>query len=156
MVSFSLCPSHPSSSLKLYHSQFTVTTLSTLSGRKRRTSSCRFVVLSTHSNPKILKSNRRSRYGQPLSPYDDQEDDAEAYHFGDVSDDDWLLNVSSSVLSLSLSLSLVVELLLGLVVFSQVIFFLLLIAESWNLVLCKKSLEALVLFLNVTTFASEI
>lgn len=102
MVTFSLCPSHPSSSLKLYHSQFTVTTLSTLSGRKRRTSSCGFVVLSTHSNPKILKSNRRSRYGQPLSPYDDQEDDVEAYHFSDVSDDDWLLNVSSS-LSLSLA-----------------------------------------------------
>lgn len=50
------------------------------------------MVLSTHSNPKILKSNRRSRYGQPLSPYDDQVDDVEAYHFSDVSDDDWLLN----------------------------------------------------------------
>ncbi|KAM5585330.1 transcription termination factor MTERF9, chloroplastic [Rosa sericea] len=92
MVPFSLCPSHPSSSLKLYLSQFTLTPLSDLSGRKRRATSCRFVVLSTHSNPKILKSNRRSRYGQPLSPYDDQEDDVEAYHFADVSDDDWLLN----------------------------------------------------------------
>ncbi|KAL6315142.1 hypothetical protein AAG906_035350 [Vitis piasezkii] len=39
----------------------------------KRRSSCRtsgFTVLSTHSNPRILKSNRRSRYGQVLSPYD--------------------------------------------------------------------------------------
>ncbi|XP_075513858.1 transcription termination factor MTERF9, chloroplastic isoform X1 [Primulina tabacum] len=31
-------------------------------------------VASSHSNPKILKTSRRSRYGQPLSPYDDEED----------------------------------------------------------------------------------
>ncbi|XP_021815829.1 transcription termination factor MTERF9, chloroplastic isoform X1 [Prunus avium] len=96
MVPFSLCPSSsypPSSSFKLYHkSRFTVTTLSSLCGRKRRSgSSCRLVVLSTHSNPKILKSNRRSRYGQPLSPYD-QDDDEEVSRPSDVSDDDWLLN----------------------------------------------------------------
>ncbi|PQM35901.1 uncharacterized protein Pyn_04049 [Prunus yedoensis var. nudiflora] len=96
MVPFSLCPSSsypPSSSFKLYHkSQVTVTTLSSQCGRKRRSgSSCRLVVLSTHSNPKILKSNRRSRYGQPLSPYD-QDDDEEVSRPSDVSDDDWLLN----------------------------------------------------------------
>ncbi|KAI5334048.1 hypothetical protein L3X38_024181 [Prunus dulcis] len=54
-------------------------------------SNCRLVVLSTHSNPKILKSNRRSCYGQPLSPYD-QDDDEEVSRASDVSDDDWLLN----------------------------------------------------------------
>ncbi|KAF3453346.1 hypothetical protein FNV43_RR03786 [Rhamnella rubrinervis] len=60
---------------------------------KPRTSTCRFVVLSTHSNPKILKSNRRSRYGQPLSPYDNDEDeDEEEGDVGDASGDDWLLN----------------------------------------------------------------
>ncbi|KAM1857212.1 hypothetical protein ACFX14_007343 [Malus domestica] len=94
MVSFSLSSSSSSSScLKLFsHSQFTITTLSNLSGHKRRSdSSRRFVVLSTHSNPKILKSNRRSRYGQPLSPYD-QDDDDEVPRVTDVSDDDWLLN----------------------------------------------------------------
>ncbi|CAL9018024.1 unnamed protein product [Prunus brigantina] len=96
MVPFSLCPSSsypPPLSFKHYRkSQFTVTTLSSLCGRKRRSgSSCRLVVLSTHSNPKILKSNRRSRYGQPLSPYD-QDDDEEVSRASDVSDDDWLLN----------------------------------------------------------------
>ncbi|VVA35259.1 PREDICTED: mRNAion termination [Prunus dulcis] len=96
MVPFSLCPSSsypPPPSFKLYHkSRFTVTTLSGLCGRKRRSgSSCRLVVLSTHSNPKILKSNRRSRYGQPRSPYD-QDDDEEVSRASDVSDDDWLLN----------------------------------------------------------------
>ncbi|KAM3011437.1 hypothetical protein FF2_030143 [Malus domestica] len=97
MVPFSLSPSsHFSSSsscLKLFsQSQFIITTLSNLSGRKRRSdSSCRFVVLSTHSNPKILKSNRRSRYGQPLTPYD-QDDDDQVSRVTDVSDDDWLLN----------------------------------------------------------------
>lgn len=60
---------------------------------KPRTSSCRFVVLSTHSNPKILKSNRRSPYGQALSPYDTDEEDDED-DVGGSSDDDWLLNVS--------------------------------------------------------------
>lgn len=55
-----------------------------------RTGSDRFVVLfSTHSNPKILKSNRRSRYGQALSPYDSDEDEEEKYEFGGLSDDDW-------------------------------------------------------------------
>ncbi|XP_015902611.2 transcription termination factor MTERF9, chloroplastic [Ziziphus jujuba] len=65
---------------------------------KPRTSSCRFVVLSTHSNPKIVKSNRRSRYGQALSPYDTDEEgeeddeDEDEDDVGGASDDDWLLN----------------------------------------------------------------
>ena len=57
----------------------------------KRRSSCRtsgFTVLSTHSNPRILKSNRRSRYGQVLSPYD-TDDNA-----GDE-DGDWFFDVSS-------------------------------------------------------------
>lgn len=65
-----------------------------------RTGSDRFVVLfSTHSNPKILKSNRRSRYGQALSPYDsdeDEEDDDED-EFGDMSEDDCFTDVSVCV-----------------------------------------------------------
>ncbi|XP_058070699.1 transcription termination factor MTERF9, chloroplastic isoform X2 [Magnolia sinica] len=36
-----------------------------------------FVVFSTHSNPKILKPNRRSRYGQQLSVYDEDEEQDE-------------------------------------------------------------------------------
>lgn len=32
-------------------------------------------VVSSHSNPKILKSKHKSRYGQPISPYDTDEDD---------------------------------------------------------------------------------
>ena len=35
------------------------------------------MLFSAHSNPKIVKSNRRSRYGQSLSPYDSEEEDAE-------------------------------------------------------------------------------
>lgn len=68
-------------------------------GSKPWSSSCRFVVLSTHSNPKILKSNRRSRYGEALSPYefDDDEDEYEDEDgVGETSGDDWLLNVSFS------------------------------------------------------------
>lgn len=41
----------------------------------RSTDSRRFVVLSTHSNPRILKVNRKSRYGRPLSPFDSDDDD---------------------------------------------------------------------------------
>ncbi|CAH1428600.1 unnamed protein product [Lactuca virosa] len=53
---------------------------------RRRKSSGRFAVSSSHSNPKILKSNRRSRFGQRLSPYDsDNENEAI-----DDDDDDWL------------------------------------------------------------------
>ena len=66
----------------------------------KRRSSCRtsgFTVLSTHSNPRILKSNRRSRYGQVLSPYD-TDDNA-----GDE-DGDWFFDVSSMFFFLPLLL----------------------------------------------------
>lgn len=58
-----------------------------------RPSTRRFVVLSTHSNAKILKSNRKSRYGQPLSLYDDdseEEEEEEEDDDDDVAEDDWL------------------------------------------------------------------
>lgn len=59
------------------------------------------MVLSTHSNSRILKSNRRSRFGNVLSPFDsDEEKDAEDDEDDDDDDDDdvaendWLPNVS--------------------------------------------------------------
>ncbi|KAL6999157.1 Transcription termination factor mterf9, chloroplastic [Sarracenia purpurea var. burkii] len=56
-------------------------------GRERkRKASNRLFVLSSHSNPKILKSNRRSRYGQALSPYDS--DDGGDHDGDDDSDED--------------------------------------------------------------------
>ncbi|XP_052207494.1 transcription termination factor MTERF9, chloroplastic [Diospyros lotus] len=51
---------------------------STRGGRKGRAT--RLFVLSSHSNAKLLKSNRRSRYGKALSPYDGVDG---------VEDDDW-------------------------------------------------------------------
>ncbi|KAG8386041.1 hypothetical protein BUALT_Bualt03G0107800 [Buddleja alternifolia] len=55
--------------------------------RDNRNRCCKTRVTSSHSNPKILKSNRRSRYGQPLSPYDsDDEDDGGG---GGDGADDW-------------------------------------------------------------------
>ncbi|KAH7544482.1 hypothetical protein JRO89_XS15G0173100 [Xanthoceras sorbifolium] len=53
-----------------------------------RTNTGRFVVLSTHSNPKIVKSNRKSQFKQPLSLYydtDEEEEDDE-----EEAEDDWL------------------------------------------------------------------
>ncbi|KAK8651753.1 hypothetical protein V6N13_141339 [Hibiscus sabdariffa] len=55
------------------------------------------VFLSTHSNPKILKSNKKSRFGQRITPYDtDDEEEDEDEEFGDNNDgmagDDWLMN----------------------------------------------------------------
>ncbi|XP_059666519.1 transcription termination factor MTERF9, chloroplastic isoform X2 [Cornus florida] len=63
--------------------------------KPRRGNSSRVFVLSSHSNPKTIKSNRRSRYGQTLSPYDsdDEEEDND-----DDSDDDWLSNDGSAEL----------------------------------------------------------
>ncbi|KAF9589121.1 hypothetical protein IFM89_019171 [Coptis chinensis] len=57
-----------------------------LHGTRKCRRPCRsFVVLSTHSNSKLLKPNRKSRYGQPISPYDtDTEDDDD--FFSDVDD----------------------------------------------------------------------
>ncbi|KAL3654661.1 Transcription termination factor mterf9, chloroplastic [Castilleja foliolosa] len=49
---------------------------------------CQTRVASSHSNPKILMSNRRSRHGQSLSPYDTDNDDEDDWFsddgFGDV------------------------------------------------------------------------
>ncbi|EOY12134.1 Mitochondrial transcription termination factor family protein isoform 3 [Theobroma cacao] len=55
------------------------------------------VLLSTHSNPKILKSNKKSRYGQTINPYDTEEDeegeeDEEFDEDDDMAGDDWLMN----------------------------------------------------------------
>ncbi|XP_022846050.1 transcription termination factor MTERF9, chloroplastic-like isoform X2 [Olea europaea var. sylvestris] len=50
---------------------------------------CRKVrVVSSHSNPKILKRNRKSRYGQPLSPYDSEEE--KEVDDDDSGGDDWI------------------------------------------------------------------
>lgn len=43
--------------------------------------------MSTHSNPRILKVNRKSRYGRPLSPFDSDDDD-EGVEFDDGEDED--------------------------------------------------------------------
>ncbi|GAU28386.1 hypothetical protein TSUD_257140 [Trifolium subterraneum] len=45
----------------------------------------KFTVLSSHSNPKILKTNRKSIYGKTISPYDSDEEMDE----DDDDDDDW-------------------------------------------------------------------
>ncbi|XP_062077664.1 transcription termination factor MTERF9, chloroplastic [Humulus lupulus] len=87
MIVFTLCPTptssvlHSSSNICLTH--FALSSISNPIGGgslsfKPRTRACRFLVLfSAHSNPKIVKSNRRSRYGQALSPYDSEEEDEE-------------------------------------------------------------------------------
>lgn len=93
-------------------SHFTEQSLSNLFGgegegivkrsKRRRSGACRFVVLSTHSNSRILKSNRRSRFGNVLSPFDsdeekdaeDDEDDDDDDDNDDVAENDWLPNVS--------------------------------------------------------------
>ncbi|RDX79403.1 Transcription termination factor MTERF9, chloroplastic, partial [Mucuna pruriens] len=52
------------------------------------------VKLAAHSNPKILKTNRKSRYGEALSLYDSDEDDEEIDDDDDdeedEDEDDWL------------------------------------------------------------------
>ncbi|XP_049399087.1 transcription termination factor MTERF9, chloroplastic [Solanum stenotomum] len=49
----------------------------------------RICVVSSHTNPKILKPKQRSRYGQPLSPYDsDSDEDDDDDSFEDEEDDD--------------------------------------------------------------------
>ncbi|KAJ4975799.1 hypothetical protein NE237_000905 [Protea cynaroides] len=52
------------------------------------TSNDSFVAFSTHSNPRILKSNRRSRYGQCLPTYDSDDDDGGGVGVAFSSDDD--------------------------------------------------------------------
>ncbi|PWA98508.1 transcription termination factor [Artemisia annua] len=66
---------------------------SIISTRTLRRSSCgtRFAVPSSHSNPKILKSNKKSRFGQRLSPYD-SDNENEDVHDDDDDEDDWLFD----------------------------------------------------------------
>ncbi|KAJ7963683.1 Transcription termination factor [Quillaja saponaria] len=80
------CSHYPSSSLSFFPSK----TIGRFGNRE--TGSWRFVVQSTHSNPIILKPNRRSRYGQALSPYDSDEDGDEMEEDDDDNEeeDDWL------------------------------------------------------------------
>ncbi|KAL5731535.1 Transcription termination factor mterf9 [Ranunculus cassubicifolius] len=59
--------------------------------RVRRSSTSSFVALSTHSNPRILKTNRKSRHGQILSPYDTDDDDDEGDR-AEEDDDDGLFS----------------------------------------------------------------
>lgn len=59
------------------------------------------MALSTHSNPRILKPNRKSRFGETLSPYDSDEEDSfefdeEEDDDEDEDEDDWFDDVSSS------------------------------------------------------------
>ncbi|KAI3418128.1 uncharacterized protein J3R85_013999 [Psidium guajava] len=49
----------------------------------------RFMVLSTHSNPRILKANRKSRYGRPLSPFDSDDDEESVEFDEDEDEEDW-------------------------------------------------------------------
>ncbi|KAL8256396.1 hypothetical protein R6Q59_031463 [Mikania micrantha] len=85
---YSLFPNHP----VLYFESLRIYLQNRLNSRRRSSSSCsRFAVSSSHSNPKILKSNRRSRFGQRLSPYDsDKENDD--IHDDDDDDDFWLFD----------------------------------------------------------------
>lgn len=84
----------PPFSLSVFDSHLIVQSFSSLIGEgnvKRRSGGRRFEVQSTHSSPRILKSNRRSRYGEALSPYD-TDDDEEKFDSGDDEDmveDDW-------------------------------------------------------------------
>ncbi|CAK9148850.1 unnamed protein product [Ilex paraguariensis] len=76
-------------SLSSSHSFFQPRTLK----RSSSTSTTRIFVISSHSNHKILKSNRRSRYGQTMSPYDSEDDDSVGIgdeEDEDDSEDDWL------------------------------------------------------------------
>lgn len=76
------------------HSVFSspATTLHSHSLAQTRPNTRRFVVLSTHSNAKILKTNRKSRYGQTLSLYDDdsEEEGEEGDDDDEGEEDDWL------------------------------------------------------------------
>ncbi|KAF5183756.1 Mitochondrial transcription termination factor family protein [Thalictrum thalictroides] len=87
--------SSPSSSLNNFHHRINGNELVKTFRRKRvrrsTTTTNRFVALSTHSNPRILKSNRKSRYGQLISPYDtddDEEEDDKEEDEEDSDDDD--------------------------------------------------------------------
>lgn len=69
--------------------------------RRKRSGSSSFkvFVLSAHSNPKIVKTNRRSRFGTTLSPYDSDHEDADSDfddddEVDDDEDDDWFSEVT--------------------------------------------------------------
>lgn len=55
----------------------------------------KFVVLSAQSNPKILKTNRKSVYGKTLSSYDSDDDYEDMDEDEDDDDDVWFSDVSS-------------------------------------------------------------
>lgn len=55
----------------------------------------KFVVLSAQSNPKILKTNRKSVYGKTLSPYDSDDDYEDMDEDEDDDNDVWFSDVSS-------------------------------------------------------------
>ncbi|XP_038897631.1 transcription termination factor MTERF9, chloroplastic isoform X1 [Benincasa hispida] len=65
-----------------------------IGSRNRRRNVRRFVVRSTHSNARILKPKRKSRFGQTLSPFDSDEDGEDVDEFSSDGDDDdaWLDN----------------------------------------------------------------
>ncbi|XP_009759805.1 transcription termination factor MTERF9, chloroplastic [Nicotiana sylvestris] len=48
----------------------------------------RIFVVSSHTNQKILKPNRKSRFGQPISPYDSDSDAADADGFEDEEEEE--------------------------------------------------------------------
>ncbi|KAH6778581.1 Mitochondrial transcription termination factor family protein [Perilla frutescens var. frutescens] len=75
---------HSSSSSLLY---FAAASLLHSAAAPPRRFTWRIRVASSHSNPKILKSNRRSRHGQPRSPYDTDDDVDTAA--SDQLNDDW-------------------------------------------------------------------
>ncbi|XWS27768.1 hypothetical protein CRYUN_Cryun25bG0008800 [Craigia yunnanensis] len=80
-------PSPSSSSSSSWNLSFSLSNGGSFKGGK-------FVVLlSTHSNPKILKSNKKSRYGQRITAYDtDEEEEEEEDDKDDMAGDDWLMN----------------------------------------------------------------
>jgi mTERF domain-containing protein len=60
----------------------------------------KFTVRSSHSNPKILKTNRKSIYGKTLSPYDsDEDEEMDDDDDDDEDDDDWFSDVVSFAIS---------------------------------------------------------
>ncbi|GMH05793.1 hypothetical protein Nepgr_007633 [Nepenthes gracilis] len=92
-ISPSLSPQYSSSSIVFsYSSPSVITNACTIStgGRVSGTSmpTSRFISPSAHSNSRILKNNRRSRYGQALSVYDSDEEDDESFGGEGEEDDD--------------------------------------------------------------------
>nr|GEZ28819.1 transcription termination factor MTERF9, chloroplastic [Tanacetum cinerariifolium] len=75
-----LCSLYPSNYAPIFLNKFNPT-------RTLRRSSC-CAVPSSHSNPRILKSNKRSRFGQRLSPYDSDNENEDV--LDDDDEDDWL------------------------------------------------------------------